>query len=124
MTSNEQTILDKVKKTLKIKTEQYDDILLNYIQIFEDKIKSICKRCDFPCQLNYLCVQFAVNSYAYYKDKDLTTANEQTNVTKATDNGQSVDFKTTEIVSKDDVDINSFADKNMAEISNYAFMGW
>lgn len=119
----EKTILEKVKELLGLKDDSLDNKLQGYINLFCDKIKSICKRKDFPEELNYMCIEFARKSYLYYKDKD-NSNNEQLQVTSASDNGQSVNFKTIETVTKDDVDIDKIIAKNMKEISNYAYMEW
>lgn len=116
-------LLEKIKLRLGIEDTNRDEQIKAYIQDITDKIKSICKRCDFPKQLEYLVIRYAMNCYLYYKDKD-NNSNEQLQVSSASDNGQSVNFKTVEIVSKDDVDLDKFITKNMAEISNYAYMGW
>lgn len=121
----EKTILERVKGLLELedKDSVFDSKIQGYIDLFCDKVKSICKRKDFPQELNYMCIEFARKNYLYYKDKD-NSSNEQLQVTSASDNGQSVNFKTIEIITKDDVDIDKVIANNMAEISNYAFMEW
>ena len=116
-------ILKKVKELLEIKDDSLDNKLQCYINLFCNKVKSICKRIDFPSQLDYMVVEFARKSYLYYKNKDNST-NEQLQVTSASDNGQSVNFKTVETVTKEDVDVDKVIAKNMVEISNYAYMEW
>lgn len=116
-------ILEKVKELLELKDDSLDNKIQVYIDLFCDKVKSICKRKDFPQELNYMCIEFAKKSYLYYKNKD-NSNNEQLQVTSASDNGQSVNFKIVETVTKDDVDIDKVIAKNMTEISNYAYMGW
>lgn len=117
------TILKRVKDLLEIQDDSFDSKIQGYIDLFCDKVKSICKRRDFPQELNYMCVEFARKSYLYYKDKD-NSNNEQLQVTSASDNGQSVNFKIVETITKDDVDIDKVIAKNIAEISNYAYMEW
>lgn len=119
----DKTVLEKVKELLELKDDSIDNKIQEYINLFSDKVKSICKRKDFPQELNYMCIEFARKSYLYYKDKD-NSNNEQLQVTSASDNGQSVNFKTIETITKDDVDINKVIAKNMAEIANYAYMEW
>ncbi len=114
-------ILRKVKELLEIQDDSFDNKIQVYIELFCNKVKSICKRKDFPQELNYMCIEFARKSYIYYKNKD-SSNNEQLQVTSASDNGQSVNFKTTETITKDDVDLDKVIAKNMAEISNYAYM--
>lgn len=119
----EKTILERVKELLEIKDDSLDSKIQGYIDLFCNKVKSICKRKDFPQELNYMCIEFAKKSYLYYKDKN-NSNNEQLQVTSASDNGQSVNFKITETITKDDVDIDKVIAKNMDEIANYAYMEW
>lgn len=119
----EKTILERVKELLEIQDDSLDSKIQGYIDLFCDKVKSICKRKDFPSELHYTCIEFAKKSYLYYKNKD-NSNNEQLQVTSASDNGQSVNFKTIETISKEDVDIDKVIASNMAEISNYAYMEW
>lgn len=119
----EKTILEKVKELLEIQEDSLNSKIQGYIDLFCDKVKSICKRKDFPQELNYMCIEFAKKSYLYYKDKE-NSSNEQLQVTSASDSGQTVNFKTVENVTKDDIDIDKVIAKNMAEISNYAYMEW
>ena len=119
----EKIILKKVKRIFDICHDGYDEKLQEYISLFCDKVKSLCKRKDFPKELNYMAVDFVKKNYLYYKDKE-DTKNEQIQVTSATDNGQKVDFRVVENITKDDIDIDKVIAKNIAEISNYAYMGW
>lgn len=119
----DEIILNKVKELLDLKDNSLDNKIQVYIDLFCNKVKSICKRKDFPQELNYMCIDFVRKSYLYYKDKD-NSSNEQLQVTSASDNGQSVNFKTVENVTRDDVDINKVIAKNMTEIRNWAYMEW
>ncbi len=116
-------LLNKVKERLDIKDNSQDKKIQGYIDNITNKIKSICNRIDFPEELSYLAVNYAKNCYIYYKNKD-NSSNEQLQVTSASDNGQSVNFKTVETVTKDDIDINKVVEKNADEISMYAYMRW
>lgn len=116
-------ILKKVKERLNIKDNKQDSKIEGYIETLQDKIKSICKRNDFPEQLNYMCVEFARKSYLYYANVD-ENSNQKVQVTSAKDREQSVDFKTTEIISVQDIDVDNYIKKNIEEISNYAYMEW
>lgn len=119
----EKTILEKVKELLEIKDDSLDKKIQIYIDLFCNKVKSICKRKDFPQELNYICIEFTRKSYLYYKDKD-NSNNEQLQVTSASDNGQKVDFEIVETITKEDVDINKIIARNMTEIRNFAYMEW
>lgn len=116
-------ILKKIKEILNITDNKQDSKIKGYIEIFQNKIMSVCKRDDFPQKLNYMCIEFARKSYLYYSNID-ENSNKKVEITSASDNGQSVSFKTTEIITTDDIDIDNVINKNMAEISNYAYMGW
>ncbi len=116
-------LLDKVKERLYITDTSQDKKIQGYIDDITDKIKSVCNRTDFPEELNYLVINYAMKCYVYYKNKN-SSNNEQLQVTSASDNGQSASFKTVEIVSKDDVNLDKVIADNIAEISNYAYMGW
>lgn len=116
-------LLNKVKELLGITTDKQDIKIKSYIDLFQDKIKSVCNRDDFPQKLNYMCIEFAKKSYIYYSSLD-EQSNKKVEITSASDNGQSVGLKTIEIITADEVDIDNVINKNMAEISNYAYMGW
>lgn len=100
-----------------------EDKIKQYIELFQSKIKSICKRQDFPKELEYMCVEFARKRFLYYSNID-EGANKKVEVKSAKDINQSVDFDTTEIITADDVDIDKYVNRNIKEISNYAYMGW
>lgn len=116
-------LLKEVKERLEITDTSQDKKIQGYIDEFTNKVKSICNRSDYPEGLNYLATKYAKDCYFYYKNKD-NSNNEQLQVTSASDNGQTVSFKTVENVSKDDVDINKVIAKNQDEISMYAYMRW
>ena len=116
-------LLEKVVNNLNISDSSKNKTIQGYIDTITSKIKSICNRKDFPKELNYLAIKYAMDCYIYYKNKN-NDNNECLQVTSATDNNQSVSFKTTEIVTKDDVDVNKVIEKNADEISMYAYMRW
>ncbi len=116
-------ILNKVKKFLNINSDKEDAKLKTYIELFQNRVISICKRRDFPKELEYMCIDFVRKRYICYLNLDVDS-NKKVEVTSASDNGQSVSFKTTEIVKIEDVDIDNYINKNIAEISNYAYMEW
>lgn len=116
-------ILERVKALLEINDDSADKKIQEYIDLFCDKVKSICNRVDFPTELDYMAVDFSRKCYLYYKNKN-NSSNEILQVTSASDNGQSVSFKSVETVSKDDVDIDKVIAKNRDEISMYAYMRW
>lgn len=116
-------LLDIVKERLDIKDKSQDKKIQGYIDDITNKVKSICNRVDFPTELDYMAVDFARKCYLYYKNKN-DSNNEILQVTSASDNGQSVNFKTVETITKDDVNIDKVIEKNKDEISMYAYMRW
>lgn len=116
-------LLDKVKERLEIADASQDKKMQGYIDEITDKIKSICNRIELPAELEYLVIRYAKDCFMYYKNKDGSN-NENLQVTSASDNGQTVNFKTVENVSKDDVDIDKVVAKNADEISMYAYIRW
>lgn len=116
-------ILNEVKQRLNIEDDQEDTKIKGYIDEITNKVKSVCNRADFPEELNYLAIKYAKDCYIYYKNKD-NSNNEQLQVTSASDSGQTVNFKTIENISKDDIDLNKIIAKNQDEISMYAYMRW
>ena len=118
----EKTILDRVKEILGIQDDEHDVKIQVYIDLFCNKIKSICNRIDLPKELEYMAIEFARKNYLYYKNKPEDS--EVVQITSASDNGQSVAYKVVETITKSDVDINSVVSKNMDEISMYAYMRW
>lgn len=116
-------LLDKVKEKLEITDKSQDKKIQGYIDEITEKVKSICNRTDYPEELNYLAIKYAKDCYIYYKNKN-NSSNEQLQVTSASDNGQSVNFKTIETVMKDDVDVDKVITNNTDEISMYAYMRW
>lgn len=116
-------LLDKVKQLLDINSGDEDNKIQIYIDEITDKVKSVCNRVDYPEELNYLAIKYAKDCYIYYKNKN-NSSNEQLQVTSASDINQSVNFKTVETVSKDDIDLDKIIAKNQDEISMYAYMRW
>lgn len=116
-------LLKEVKEKLEITDTSQDKKIQGYIDEITNKVKSICNRLDYPEELNYLAIKYAKDCHLYFKNKDGLN-NEQLQVTSASDNGQTVNFKTVENVSKDDVDVDKVIAKNMDEISMYAYMRW
>lgn len=119
----DETILERVKELLGIEDDTFDAKIQGYIDLFCDKVKSICNILEFPQELNHLAVDFAKKSFIYYKDKD-NSNNEHLQATSASDNGQTVNFKIVETVTREDVDLDKCVDKNKDEISMYACMRW
>lgn len=52
------SILERVKTLLEIQDNNSDNKIQEYIDIFCDKVKSICKRIDFPSELGLYGCRF------------------------------------------------------------------
>ena len=114
-------LLKKIKQDLDIETEDYDVILNKYLFEITEKIKSMCNRIDFPSELNYLAIKYVEDCYYYYKNIE---NNGKTEISSVSDNGQTINFKTSELIKKENVDLNKILELNKAEISQYAFARW
>lgn len=102
----------------------YDEIditdmkIKDYLEEFIRKIMSVCNRIDYPKELNYLAKKYARNCHYYYKNIE---NNSNGNITSISDNGQSISFKTDELIKKENVDLDKIIENNKNEISLYAF---
>lgn len=114
-------LLNKVKERLDIIDTSQDKKIQGYIDDIIDKIKSICNRIDLPKELEYLVVRYAMNCTVFYKNG---YGEGKQVVSSVSDNGQSVSFKDVGAVTSNDVDMDKYIEKNIAEISNYAYMRW
>lgn len=114
-------LLNKVKERLNITDDKQDKQIEGYIDDITNKIKSICNRIDFPKELEYLVIRYAMNCTVFYKNG---YGEGKQVVSSASDNGQTVSFKDVGAVTADDVNIDKYIDKNKDEISMYAYMRW
>lgn len=114
-------LLEKVKERLDIYDTKQDRKIEGYIEDITDKIKSICNRIDLPRELEYLVVRYAMNCTVFYKNG---YGEGKQVVSSASDNGQTVSFKDVGAVTANDVDMDKYIEKNMDEISMYAYMRW
>lgn len=114
-------LLDIVKERLDIKDKSQDKKIQGYIDDITNKIKSICNRIDLPQELEYLVIRYAMNCVVFYKNG---YGEGKQVVSSVSDNGQSVSFKDVGTVTADDVNIDKYIEKNMEEISMYAYMRW
>lgn len=114
-------ILKKVKERLNITDDKQDKQIQGYIDDITGKIKSICNRIDFPKELEYLVIRYAMNCAVFYKNG---YGEGKQVVSSMTDVNQSVSFKDVGAVTADDVNMDKYIDKNKDEISMYAYMGW
>lgn len=114
-------LLDIVKERLDIKDENQDKKIQGYIDDITNKIKSICNRVDLPEELEYLVIRYAMNCVVFYKNG---YGEGKQIVSSMTDVNQSVSFKDVGAVTADDVNMDKYIEKNMDEISMYAYMRW
>lgn len=114
-------LLNKVKERLDITDNSQDKKIQGYIDDITNKIKSICNRSDLPKELEYLVVRYAMNCTVFYKNG---YGEGKQVVASATDHEQTVSFKDVGSVTANDVDMDKYIEKNMDEISMYAYMRW
>ena len=114
-------LLEKVKERLNIIDDKQDKQIQGYIDDITNKIKSICNRIDFPEELEYLVIRYAMNCTVFYKNG---YGEGKQVVSSMTDVNQSVSFKDVGTVTADDVNMDKYIEKNKDEISMYAYMRW
>lgn len=114
-------LLDIVKERLDIEDENQDKKIQGYIDDITNKIKSICNRIDLPQELEYLVIRYAMNCVVFYKNG---YGEGKQVISSMTDVNQSVSFKDVGAVTADDVNMDKYIEKNMDEISMYAYMRW
>lgn len=114
-------LLDIVKERLDIEDENQDRKIQGYIDDITNKIKSICNRIDLPQELEYLVIRYAMNCVVFYKNG---YGEGKQVISSMTDVNQSVSFKDVGAVTADDVNMDKYIEKNMDEISIYAYMRW
>lgn len=114
-------LLDIVKERLDIEDKNQDRKIQGYIDDITNKIKSICNRIDLPQELEYLVIRYAMNCVVFYKNG---YGEGKQVISSMTDVNQSVSFKDVGAVTADDVNMDKYIEKNMDEISMYAYMRW
>ena len=114
-------LLDIVKERLDIEDKNQDKKIQGYIDDITNKIKSICNRIDLTQELEYLVIRYAMNCVVFYKNG---YGEGKQVISSMTDVNQSVSFKDVGAVTSDDVNMDKYIEKNMDEISMYAYMRW
>ena len=114
-------LLDIVKERLDIEDKNQDKKIQGYIDDITNKIKSICNRIDLPQELEYLVIRYAMNCVVFYKNG---YGEGKQVISSMTDVNQSVSFKDVGAVTSADVNMDKYIEKNMDEISMYAYMRW
>ncbi len=112
---------EKVKALLNITDIEKDVLIDFFIEQFTSKIKSICRREDFPKNLEYMCIKYTLNNI---KASENGYGEGKNNVESITDGDQNIRYKNDTVLKKEDIELESFISKNIKEISNYALMGW
>lgn len=111
----------KVKETLNIVDSKLD----NYLEFCEnnitDKILDRCHIETIPERLNSLIQEFLIEQYNLNKDGIGKGVKE---VSGASDNGQSVSFKTVGGLSSMSKNVDEFLDRNMSTLVKYRKMRW
>lgn len=117
-------MLDNVKKVKEILNID-DSKLDNYLEFCEnnitDKILDRCHIETIPERLNSLIQEFLIEQYNLNKDGIGKGVKE---VSGASDNGQSVSFKTVGGSSSMSKNVDEFLDKNMSTLVKYRKMRW
>lgn len=113
--------VNKVKKILNINDEKLD----NYLEFCENNIKDkILDRCNIetvPERLNLLIQEFLIEQYNLNKDG---IGEGKKEVSSASDNGQSVNFKTVGGASSMSQNVGEFLDRNMSTLVQYRKIRW
>ena len=113
---------EKTVSKLLIEIQDFDeslsesDRILFFLNQFAKKVKSVCKRNDFPEELEYMAIEYAINNVNY--------ENKKMRIASMSDEGQTVTFDNSAEIKKEDIDLNMYINKNMSEIAQYAYMGW
>lgn len=113
--------VNKVKKILNIDDKKLD----NYLEFCENNIKDeILDRCNIeniPERLNSLIQEFLIEQYILNKDG---IGEGKKEVSSASDNGQSVNFKTVGGASLMSRNVDEFLGKNMSTLVQYRKIRW
>lgn len=117
-------MLDNVKKVKEI-LNVTDSKLDNYLEFCEnnitDKILDRCHIENIPERLNSLIQEFLIEQYNLNKDGVGKGVQE---VSSASDNGQSVSFKTIGGSGSMSKNVDEFLDRNMSTLVKYRKMRW
>lgn len=103
--------------------EEYSEKVKFFLEEFVAKIKSVCKRQDFPEELEYLAKKYVINNLSAL-DKNGDYGNGKSEISSMSDNGQTITLTNNTSLKKEDIDLSLFIEKNKAEIAQYAYMGW
>lgn len=113
--------VNKVKEILNIQDDKLDNYLEFCEQNITDKILDRCHIETIPERLNSLIQEFLIEQYNINKDGIGKGVKE---VSSASDNGQSVSFKTIGGSSSMSKNVDEFLDRNMSTLVKYRKMRW
>lgn len=111
----------KVKEILNIQDDKLDNYLMFCEQNITDKILDRCHIETIPERLNSLIQEFLIEQYNLNKDG---IGEGKKEVSSASDNGQSVNFKTVGGASSMSQNVDEFLDRNMSTLVQYRKIRW
>ena len=111
----------KVKEILDITDEKLDKYLIFCEQAITDEILDICNIETIPERLNSLIQEFLIGQYNLNKNG---IGEGKIQVSSASDNGQTVNFKTVGGVEEIKKNVQDFIDNNIARIVAYRKLRW
>lgn len=115
------TNANKIKEILNIQDNELDNYLMFCETNITDKILDRCHIETIPERLNSLIQEFLIEQYNLNKEGIGKGIKE---VSSASDNGQSVNFKTVGGASSMSKNIDEFLDRNMYTLVKYRRMRW
>lgn len=113
--------VNKIKEILNITDTKLDGYLKFCENNITDKILDRCNIETVPKRLNSLIQEFLIEQYNLNKDG---VGEGKKEVSSASDNGQSVSFKTVGGVNSMSKNVDEFLDRNMATLIKYRKMRW
>ncbi|MCI8486057.1 MAG: hypothetical protein HFJ20_02985 [Clostridia bacterium] len=111
----------KVKEILNIQDNKLDEYLSFCETNVTDKILDRCNIETIPERLNSLIQEFLIEQYNLNKDG---IGEGKKEVSSASDNGQSVNFKTVGGASSMSQNVDEFLDRNMSTLVQYRKIRW
>lgn len=115
------TNANKIKEILNIQDDELDNYLMFCETNITDKILDRCHIETIPERLNSLIQEFLIEQYNLNKEGIGKGIKE---VSSASDNGQSVNFKTVGGASSMSKNVDEFLDRNMSTLVKYRRMRW
>lgn len=113
--------IKQIKEILNIQDDKLDNYLMFCEQNITDKILDWCNIETIPERLNSLIQEFLIEQYNLNKEGVGKGIKE---VSSASDNGQSVSFKTVGGTSSMSKNVDEFLNRNMSTLVKYRKMRW